>query len=73
MENIRIFDQIFLDLGIFLDSISGDFWSILGVIFGGFLEAFEKVFNTGLEDFGEVLFKDFHRIFSDRIFLQRHL
>ena len=30
----------FLGFGIFLGRIFGDFWRILGVIFGGFLEAF---------------------------------
>ena len=30
----------FWGFGIFLDRIFGDFWRILGVIFGGFLEAF---------------------------------
>ena len=49
-KNTRFLTR-FWRFDIFLGRILGDFWRILGVIFGGFLEAFLIVFNTVLEVF----------------------
>ena len=51
-----MFHRIF-GIGVFLDRFALDFWRILGVILGGFLETCSIISYTDLEDvgFGRIL------------------